>query len=142
MTFGDRLRYLRQQKKHTQGDVADALGVPRTTYASWESGHRFPGDEQGMLDRLATFFGVSVDSLLGRPALPLDIGIPVHQPPADLPEDVLEAIRRLPPAAQEMMVLTFRENLTPDDWMRYARLMRSVMDELAQKGGRPSETKE
>lgn len=58
-----RLRQLRTNKKLTQKDVAEFLGVDRTTYVKYETGASEPNFET--LQRLATFFGVSTDYLLG-----------------------------------------------------------------------------
>jgi transcriptional regulator with XRE-family HTH domain len=55
--LGLRLQVLRVQLKHTQTEVANALGVRRNLYAAWESGT----SEPGALDvpRLAEVFRVS-----------------------------------------------------------------------------------
>ena len=58
-----RLRQLRTNKKLTQKDVAEFLGVDRTTYVKYETGASEPNFDT--LQRLATFFGVSTDYLLG-----------------------------------------------------------------------------
>lgn len=58
------LKGLRKQKKLTQQDVAEIIGVDRVTLARYESGARLPSLE--VLIKLADFFEVSVDYLLGR----------------------------------------------------------------------------
>ena len=60
----NRLRQLREQKGLTMKDTARALELPYTTYVNYEKGAREPGGE--MLVKLATFFGTSVDDLLGK----------------------------------------------------------------------------
>ncbi|MGE5507129.1 MAG: S24 family peptidase [Chitinophagales bacterium] len=64
--FGNRLRSLRGQRQLKQKELAAALAVPRSTIASWEAGHRTP--EISAAQRLADFFAVSLDYLLGRNA--------------------------------------------------------------------------
>ena len=59
-----RLKQLRKEAGKNQQALADFLGVGRTTITHWESGFRQPDNET--LGRLATYFGVSVDYLLGR----------------------------------------------------------------------------
>ncbi|SFT03813.1 helix-turn-helix domain-containing protein [Marininema halotolerans] len=59
-----RLRYLRKSKKLTQEEVARAIGIPRTTYTGYENGNREPDFET--LQKLADFYNVSADYLLGR----------------------------------------------------------------------------
>ncbi|EPR07673.1 helix-turn-helix domain-containing protein [Ruminiclostridium papyrosolvens] len=58
------LRKLRKSKKLTQADVASALEIGRSTYTKYESGKSKPVSE--MLIKIADYFGVSVDYLLGR----------------------------------------------------------------------------
>ncbi len=60
----DRLRKLRVEKDITQQDMADFLGITRPAYTAYESGRRQPDNES--LSKLADFFNVSVDYLLGR----------------------------------------------------------------------------
>ncbi len=63
-TFGERLRQLRQTRRLFQKELAEALGTSRNTVASWEAGHRTP--EMAAAQRLADYFGVSLDYLVGR----------------------------------------------------------------------------
>lgn len=59
------LKNLRSEKNWTQKDVADMLGIDRTTYAKYESGASEPNFE--MLKRLREIFDVQTDTLLGWP---------------------------------------------------------------------------
>ncbi|MDF9528441.1 helix-turn-helix domain-containing protein [Bacillus cereus] len=61
--FGTRLQTLRKERKLRQEDMAKQLGIARTTYAMYEQGNREP--DYNTLIRLATFFEVSIDYLLG-----------------------------------------------------------------------------
>lgn len=63
-TFKTRLRKLRENKDLTQEELAKAIGVTRSSLASWETGRREPDFET--VSKLADFFNVSVDYLLGR----------------------------------------------------------------------------
>ncbi|UNE49914.1 helix-turn-helix transcriptional regulator [Bacillus amyloliquefaciens] len=60
--FKDRLTQLRKEKKLTQGEMAEKVGVHRGTYANYERGHRQPDYET--LVKIADFFEVSTDFLL------------------------------------------------------------------------------
>lgn len=62
--LGKRLGKLRDEKGLSQGELAKRLGIARTTYSGYENNAREP--DQKTLDKLATFFDVSVDYLLGR----------------------------------------------------------------------------
>ena len=58
------LKVLRESMGLYQKDVAAAIGVDRTTYVKYERGDSEPSFQ--VLNRLAEFFGVSTDYLLGR----------------------------------------------------------------------------
>ena len=60
----NRLRELRNARGMTQQDVANSIGVNRSTYANYESGRR-EVDHQTLL-LLADLFDASVDLILGR----------------------------------------------------------------------------
>lgn len=58
------LKKLRLQAKKTQTEIADFLGITYQAYAHYEKGRREPSPEQ--LSKLADFYGVTVDYILGR----------------------------------------------------------------------------
>lgn len=58
------LRSLRKEQNKTQQDVATYLGITYQAYAHYESGRREP--DPVTLNKLADYFEVSVDFLLGR----------------------------------------------------------------------------
>lgn len=58
------LRKLRRDKDVTQQDISDYLGITQSSYQSYESGKANPSPEN--LSKLAEFFGVTRDYLLGR----------------------------------------------------------------------------
>ena len=62
--FALRLQECRQQKNQTQKEAAEALGFSERVWRSYESGNRTP-TFQGLL-KLADYFGVSLDYLVGR----------------------------------------------------------------------------
>ena len=59
-----RLKELRTEKNVPQSAVAEFLGITQPAYANYERGTRKPDPE--ILSKLADYFGVSVDYLLGR----------------------------------------------------------------------------
>ena len=73
------LRELRKQKGMRQADVAQKLGVGRTTYVKYENGDNEPSFE--MLNKLSDLFGVSTDYLLGRDSGYEGSGAPVPTRP-------------------------------------------------------------
>lgn len=60
----ERLKAIRNQKKVTQKEAADALGISPNTYKNYEQGMREPNNE--MLCKLADYFSTTTDYLLGR----------------------------------------------------------------------------
>ena len=59
-----KLQNLRKMRGKTQKELADYLGVERSTYAKYESGDSEPTFET--LTKLAEYFQVTTDFLLGR----------------------------------------------------------------------------
>ena len=60
----ERLKELRLQKQLLQKDVAEKIKVSRTTYVKYENGDSEPNQET--IVKLATFFDVTTDYLLGK----------------------------------------------------------------------------
>lgn len=64
MEFAKQLKQLRKSRMIKQGDLAQILQVNRSAVGKWETGVNFPTVE--VLDKLAEYFGVTTDYLLGR----------------------------------------------------------------------------
>ncbi|MCL1866425.1 MAG: helix-turn-helix domain-containing protein [Oscillospiraceae bacterium] len=62
--FPQRLKSVRTEKGIQQKELAQAMGVTQGTIGNWESGIRAPRFD--MLERIAEYFSVSTDYLLGR----------------------------------------------------------------------------
>jgi transcriptional regulator with XRE-family HTH domain len=62
--FRKKLKELREKKGISQAALAKELNVWQSTIGNWESGTREPNFE--MSQRIADFFGVTIDYLLGR----------------------------------------------------------------------------
>ncbi len=62
--FSERLQELKEKRNVMQKDVAQAIGVPLRTYQRYEYGEREP--QMSTLIRMADFYGVSLDYLVGR----------------------------------------------------------------------------
>lgn len=63
VNMGEKLKSLRIEKKLTQKQVADRLGLAISAVSSYESGTRYPSYDA--LIRLSHIFHVSTDYLLG-----------------------------------------------------------------------------
>jgi len=62
--LGDRLRKLRSDRKWTQSDISEQLGIVRSTYAYYEIDKTSP--DPATMVKIAKIFGVSTDYLLGN----------------------------------------------------------------------------
>ena len=63
-SFPDRLKELRKTKGVTQKAIAGSLGILEQAYQKYEYGKHEPNHE--MTVKLADFFDVSIDYLVGR----------------------------------------------------------------------------
>lgn len=77
-----RLKELRARRKLRQQDVADAVNCSQAVYSRYENGEREPSKDT--LNRLADFYGVSVDYILGRDSV-------ADVPPTREPQPAQEA---------------------------------------------------
>lgn len=68
----EQIHRLRAARGITQVELANHLGVSKQSVSNWENNNIQPSIE--LLERLADYFAVSTDSLLGRdPRLLLDV---------------------------------------------------------------------
>lgn len=63
MDIGERLTKLREDRGYLQRDVADKIGIAPNTLSGYERNLRSP--DTNTLVKLANFYGVSVDYILG-----------------------------------------------------------------------------
>ena len=76
------LRSLRKEKGYTIQQVSDGTGLPPTSLKYWEKGERQPAAD--VLPKLAEFYGITTDKLLGYKAPNL--------PALEEPEEVFEEL--------------------------------------------------
>lgn len=63
MTFGDRLKMYREKKGYTQEELAEKIGVAKSTITGYEKGNRKP--DVLKIKKLAKSLGITGDELLG-----------------------------------------------------------------------------
>lgn len=109
--FNDVIKELRLNRKLTTDDVASSIGVSGSAYRNYERGERSPSFE--ILVKLADFYGVTTDYLLGRepepdPLAMLNIKvnnqkfIDIYQELPEFQQQVLvDAMRKLSASAEE-----------------------------------------
>lgn len=66
--LGERLKSLRSDLNKTQDDVAKDIGITRAAYSHLENNRNEP--DNTTLIKLASYFGVTVDYLLGKKQTP------------------------------------------------------------------------
>ncbi len=81
MTLAEKMKLLRKQRKITQEQLAIGIGVERSSIGKYETGTQ-PSTE--IISRLADFFDVSVDYLLGRSDNPVK---PAKEPKSKISDD-------------------------------------------------------
>ena len=62
--FGRKLKELRLEKKINQAELGEIIGISPSTVGMYERDQRFP--DKDILSKIADYFEVSVDYLLGR----------------------------------------------------------------------------
>lgn len=84
--IGNRIKELRKKYRYTQTELAEKIGVTKSTIAAYENNSRQPSYE--VLIKLSHTFNVSIDSiLLNRPDTSINI--------SDLTQDQIEIISTL-----------------------------------------------
>lgn len=66
-----RLRELREINNYTQEDIAEHIGVARTTYAMHEQGNREM--DYHLIIKLADLYKVTLDYIFGRSDMPIHL---------------------------------------------------------------------
>jgi len=84
MTFSERLKQLRAQRGLTQDTLSKQSGLTKSSIAMYETGKRKPKIE--VLERLADFFNVDLDYLVGKSDRTTVIVPPAPQKSDGLPE--------------------------------------------------------
>lgn len=91
--FAERLKALRKESGLTQIQFASAMSVASGTVAMWETKKREPNFEA--LIRIADFFGVTTDYLLGRTDIPTGYVIQNEKLPTSLVDSGVESVVKL-----------------------------------------------
>jgi transcriptional regulator with XRE-family HTH domain len=104
MNFASRLKSLREEKKLSQEELSQLINISRSTLSMYEINRRQPDPET--LQKIADFFDVSVDYLLGRTDkrnidTSNDVDERLHKVMQELGPDVLLAFYDLPNMTDE-----------------------------------------
>ena len=63
LNIGDTIKKLRKEREITQEEFAEVLGVSCQSVSRWENNSCYPDIE--LIPNIATFFGISIDKLMG-----------------------------------------------------------------------------
>ena len=88
--FSDNLKEARLKSGLSQKDVAENIGVAKSTYSLYESGNREPN--VNTIKKISDYLNVSADKLLGLDDKPLTIA--AHFDGDEYTEDELDEIRQ------------------------------------------------
>lgn len=64
MSFGKRVKQLREERGLSRNDLAKSLNITYAALSKYETDDRFPSED--ILSRIADYFEVSIDNLIGR----------------------------------------------------------------------------
>lgn len=108
--FQIKLKQLREERDLSQYDFARMFGVSQGAVGNWESGKREPKHKTTV--RIADFFGVTTDYLLGREPLDTKKDSPPSkedEPPVDDPviAQIMDVVRQMSPEERRL----YLENL-------------------------------
>ena len=87
--FNENLKFAREKNNMTQKEIADIIGVAKSTYSLYESGNREPNVQT--IKKISDALNVSADELLGLN--PSGITIAAHFDGDEYTEEELEDIR-------------------------------------------------
>lgn len=88
-TFAERIKQLRTERGLTHQQLADYIGVSKSTVSMWEIGQRSPTNKR--MYELADFFHVTVDYMTGHS----DNSRPFHRENVAYTEDIAEVMSEL-----------------------------------------------
>ncbi|NNG67209.1 helix-turn-helix domain-containing protein [Caldanaerobacter subterraneus] len=123
--LGERIKELRKKKGVTQKELALYLGVSDRAVGYYESGQRTPPPD--ILQKIADFFHVSVDYLLGR----TDVYSPtdeITEAVSDDPE-LFEFWNTLKEREDLKLLFKQTKKLSPKDIKQIIRIIKAIEDE-------------
>jgi transcriptional regulator with XRE-family HTH domain len=129
--FSKRLKELRNQKGIYQKELAEVLGVSRPTITQYEQGKRNPDTD--MLNKIADYFEVSVDYLLGRTNKKNEMAKLEKIAPKGtlelLNEEELEFLLEIANDNQRQVLLRESRGLTDSDLAKAIKIIKAFAEE-------------
>ena len=117
MEFPEYLKKLRMAAGYTQKNIADLLGMDRSTYAYYETGKTEPNIRN--LKKLSTLYNVRIEDLVNCRDLPSVLSLSSSS--ADSESTIfLEVFRKLTEKEQQLVML-YRSCEDKDDFLAFVR---------------------
>jgi len=115
--YGDRIALLREKHALTQEDLANKLGISRAALSHYETSRREP--DYDTINKIASFFHVSIDYLLGRTSQPDNVLDPEVR-------DFVDHLELSDEKLLEKFALTIDgKKLSPDEARRFIAFVRA-----------------
>lgn len=116
-TYGHRIAKLREQRKLTQEELSKQLSISRASLSHYEKNRRVPDYET--LNKIADFFNVTVDYLIGRtddPTPPENEHIKLFEESLELSDEKI---------LERFSLLVDGRELTPEEAKRFIAFIRA-----------------
>lgn len=125
--LSERLQHLRKQKDITQEEIAKYIGVTRPAYSAYEGGKRTP--DYNTLQKLADYFNVTTDYLLGRTVNPA----PPDKITSSISDDseLIEFWDKLKEREDLQIFFKQTKDMSPADIKKIMRIIKAIEDEEA-----------
>ncbi|MCL2507607.1 MAG: helix-turn-helix domain-containing protein [Oscillospiraceae bacterium] len=122
--LAETLRKLREESGYTQQNVADFLGIDRSTYTYYETGNTRP--KVSTLTKLSHMYGVGLAEIVPHSYRePEDLTVSLDEPLPDIGDETLRRFRALTRKERELVML-FRACSDKDTLLAQARELLTV----------------
>lgn len=118
-----KIQYLRKKNKQTQQQLADILGLGRSTIAMWETGASTPDTES--IKKIAEYYNVSADYVLGltEEIIPLD-----SHKPCNTKSDLDEYLEELKNREEMRMLFKLAKGASKEDVEKAVKIIETLME--------------
>lgn len=125
MTTVEIINELLQNKGVSASKMMSELGFSSGLYSQWKSGKQKPSRDK--LEKIAEYFGVSVDYLLGNSSDTLQIYDEDHKPIVidDETKDIIDSLRTNP---EMKMLFSVTKKATKEDIIKAVKIIEALKD--------------
>ncbi|SKB35524.1 Transcriptional regulator, contains XRE-family HTH domain [Acetoanaerobium noterae] len=129
MTFGNRLKMLRNEKQITQKELGSIINISERVIGYYESDDRFPKDDKVII-ALSEYFNVSIDYLLGKSEIrnPYESHARIKDSIEDDPE-LLEFWEVLKEREDLQLMFKQTKEMSPKDIRQIIKIIKAIEDE-------------